>query len=254
MNISLPTFGDEVAPCFEAATHFSIHEILDKELISTKYLECNEDSALMKIKLMQSENIELIICNGIKKSTKEILEDSNIIVIDGLIGKVSEALQSFIHLNQITKNFKYQSIMDRSDTSLPEMKSIISDVFRQNGFEVYNGEQFAPFPVDLIAFIKCPVCNQKISSAICCGAHVFSPEKEIAEFYFVAFRNFDSLIYFHEGTPEVKRICRKYNIELLDPNRIGQINSGNNRDQKYIPIIKMPVKGHEKAFRKHLEA
>lgn len=253
MKIAIPMFEDEIAPCFGAAKHFSVNEILDKKVVSTEYLEIDESSALAKVKLMQSESVELIICSGIKKTIKEMLEDLSIIVIDGIIGHISDALQSFIHLNNITKNFKYQPSSERRSTSLPEMKSNIADFFRKNRFEVYNGEQFAPFPVDLIAFTQCPVCKQKISTAICCGAHTFLPEKEISEFYFAAFRNFDALIYVHENTPDVKRICSKYNIELLDPFLDRQHIDEKEKDGKYIPIIKMPVKDHEKAFKKQLE-
>ena len=209
MKIAVPMFEDEIAPCFEAAAHFSIYEILDKKIISTGYLDCIDDSPIAKVKLMQTQYVELIICSGIKKTTKEILEDFSIIVIDGIIGQISGALTSFIHLSIITNSFNYKTFKENFAKTLPEMKSNIADFFRKNSFEVYSGENFAPFPVDLIAFTRCPVCNQRISTAICIGAHTFSPEKEISEFYFVAFRNFDVLIYVHENTPEIKRICSK---------------------------------------------
>jgi predicted Fe-Mo cluster-binding NifX family protein len=249
MKIVVPMFKDEIAPCFEAALHFSMNEILNKEIVATEYLECREESAMARVKLMQAESAELIICNGIKKSTKAILEDYGIIVIEGILGQISEAITSFIHLNHITENFSYKPSREKPSTSLTEMKWNITEFFRKNQFEVYNGEQFAPFPVDLIAFIRCPICKQMISTAICCGAHTFLPEKEIAEFYFVAHQNFDALLYAHDSTPDVKKICSKYNIELLEPLQYLQHDDLNEPDDKYIPIIKMPVKGHEKAFR-----
>ena len=248
MKISMPVYHGEVAPCFEAAEQFNVYEIRPNNIELRKKLECRQESPLVRVRILKAENIELLICGGISNFYRDILESDGLIVISEVAGKTEEVLEDFLNLNHIMENFRFSNSPDRNGKPLNEVISWVSSLLKENSYKIMECVPQAVFPVDITAQIKCPVCGKNIRVAVCCGSHTYSSEKEIKELYFVASRNYDALFYIHKTTPNIKKLCKDYNIELLDPYVHFRLGADNTKMVSKIALIKNPVPGHERAF------
>jgi predicted Fe-Mo cluster-binding NifX family protein len=249
MKIAAPAFGDEVAPCFEAASRFEIFHIDNADEISHKAVSVQDNTFRARKRMLKTENAEVLICSGISSLNKDILEAEGVIVIDKITGNLDTAIDNFLNLKQIMDSFDWSSQDNKSSKPLNELISWIAELFRRNSFIVRSGSGETPFPVDLTVETKCRICGKRIRAAVCCGSHTHSAEKEIKELYFAAGKSFDALIYVHRKTPNVRRICSDYQIQLLDPNTYFNLQEEAGETASLgIPLLKEPVKGHEKCL------
>jgi len=248
MKISMPVYRGEVAPCFEAAEHFNVYEVRQKKVLLSKQVECGQESPMVRVRLLRNEQVEVLICGGVSNFYLDILEAEGLIVISPVAGKTEEVLEDFLNLNHIMENFRVSKSPDRCGKPLSEIISWVSSLLAENSYKIIERDTDAVFPVDISGRIDCPVCGKEIRIAVCCGSHTYSAEKEIKELYFVASGKYDALIYVHKTTPDVKKICTDYNIELLDPYVHFRSGTDNTNVNSRIPLIKNPVSGHERAF------
>jgi hypothetical protein len=173
-----------------------------------------------------------------------MLEAENRTVYKDVTGKIKMAIELFL------KGDIGRASKSRPEDQAPclfemgELVQITGEYFARNGYQVSDDE--FEFPVDLLATIKCPKCKKPIRVAICCGGHLFSWEKEIKELRSIS-DNFDAAVYVHAAQKPVARTCRNYKINLLDPWILENEEKG--KKSSPLPILRLPVKGHEKAYK-----
>jgi len=243
MIVAITIFKDEIAPCFEAAKRFQVLEIEDSRIISKKHLECRAKGPIARLRLLKEAEVDVVICNGIRSFYKDMLEAENRVVYKDVTGKIKKALDLFLS-GEISRAAK-----SRPEDQAPclfemgELVQMTGEYFARHGYEVSDDE--FEFPVDMLATIKCPKCKKPIRVAICCGGHLFSWEKEIRELRSIS-ENFDAAVYVHAAQKPVARACRDFKINLLDPWILE--NEEKKKKSSPLPILRLPVKGHEKAY------
>ena len=252
MKIAIPRFGQELAPCFEAATHFTIYLAQEQEVISSNVFVCHTDSPMERVRLLRQEKIDCLICSGISSFYKDIIKSEGRMVLDHVSGRVNEAIHSFLAGTLSVKERETDLAPPKRTINPVDLAAWTAKLFRENGYEIKIGSA-ETFPMDIVAEIICPLCGKSVKAAVCCGGHTYMMENEIREFYNAAGTNYDSKIYVHAAFPELEKLCEKYNIELLDPAEFKEHHYNKEYALKYIPILKKPVKGHEKAFRRTSE-
>ena len=247
--IAVPRFGAEIAPCFEAAVCFETYIVRKGRAVHTDSLTCGSESPVERVRLLREAGVHALICDGIQTFYRDMLKSEGIEVIDHVSGNIKEAAAS--HISDLSARGKALEEKRGNNTDatppLPELIDWARGYFSDNGYEVVEGNQFASFPVDLVAAVNCPLCGMPVKVAICCGGHTYLAEKEIREFYHVSGENFEAKVYVHTFSPGVEKICAEFGIELLDP---AQKESEANRlgARKSFPALSKPIKGHERAF------
>lgn len=245
MKIAVTIFKDEIAPCFEAAKRFQVLEIQDSRIVNEKYLECRARGPIARLRLLKEADIDVVICNGIRSFYKDMLEAENRKVFKDVTGKIKKAIDLYLK-GEIGRASKKVRPEDQAPCifEMGELVQMTGEYFARNGYEVSDEEY--DFPVDMLATIKCPKCKKPIRVAICCGGHLFSWEKEIKELRNIS-ENFDAAVYVHAAQKPVARTCRDYKINLLDPWVLENEEKG--KKNSPLPILRIPVKGHEKAYK-----
>lgn len=246
MIVAIPKFNDQIAPCFEVANTFLIAEINDDFVISKNLHNCEGCEGFGRLRFLNEKKVKVLICNGIKGFYKDILINSNITVIDKITLPIDKALADYC--NDKLKPQENQPEIYNIDMAIP-LDDIIcwaKDLFESNGYEIMQGEDIAPFPIDLVAEMKCPVCGKPVRVAICCGAHSYRVDRELSEFHRVSSANFNGKVYIHPAKPEITKLCAEYEIELIDP--FTEICEVQSLKSNAIPLFKRPVSGHEKAW------
>lgn len=243
MKIAIPQFKDEIAPRFDAAAHFSIYTIEGKHAISAAVILCAGGNGLDRVRRLRDESIDFLICGGINKKYKYILQAEGIVVISRVTGAVSGALKAFIagELSQSDESpiFRAEDV----SLSLADLVDWSMNLFKKCGYRVFPGEHYAPLPVDFIAEILCPICAKPIRVAVCCGMHLYRIDEEIRQFHYAAGSAFNAQIYIHSADPKVQKTCGEFGIQLLDP---GEYPASSPIDETAaLPIVKPPVAGHD---------
>lgn len=245
MLIAIPIFQKEIAPCFEVAGHFLIADVEGGEQVGTTSVSCEGDWGFNRARLLRRHAVNVLICNGIKGFYQDLLKALGLIVIKDINLTAKEALKKYLtgELKQSTAN----SELCRSsrDVHLEDLFCWTKNLFHSHGYRLYKESESAPFPIDLIAEIKCPVCRKPVRVGICCGAHSYSIERELAEFKRASSGDFHAQVYVHPAIPGLEERCLEFGIELLDP--LSEIHEQEAGDEKRIPLLKGTVSGHEKA-------
>ena len=246
MIIAIPRYDNIVAPCFEVAGTFLLAEIENGRTVSIKVEQCAGCEGFGRIRFLQDKNVKLLICNGIKNFYKDLLVTAGMTVIKDVSMPVEEALEKYTSGRLIEDEGQTPLYYVDSEIPVDDILCWTRDFFRANGYEVVSGEDIAPFPIDLVARLTCPLCGKPIRVAICCGAHSYRVDQEILAFHRAAVTDFHAQVYVHPSLPDLKKHCEEFGIELLDP-----LDESFERTADYhIPILKKPVSGHEQAFGK----
>jgi predicted Fe-Mo cluster-binding NifX family protein len=245
-KVAIPGFQGEVAPRFESAEKFMIVTIADGAPESSEVLSCVGCEGFGRVRLLESEQVEVLICSGIKSFYRGLLESLGITVLENVSMTLEQALSDYLAGN-ITAE-PVSETLDLADFEIPHEDLLCwsRDLFRSNGYQVTDTAGKARFPIDLIATIECPVCHKPIRTAICCGAHTYRADQEIREFHHATVAAFHARVYVHVGSRAVCDGCRAYGIQLIDPN-----DDEFERDPRQIgpvPLLRNPVAGHERAF------
>ena len=246
MIVAIPKYDDIVAPCFEVAGTFLIAEIENGRTESITIEKCSGCEGFGRIRFLQDRNVKLLICNGIKNFYKDLLVIAGMTVIKDISMPVEEALQMYTSGRLIAEKLQTPLYHIDSDIPLDDIICWTRDLFKAKGYEVIPGEDVAPFPIDLVARMTCPVCGKPIRVAICCGAHSYRMDQEIMTFHRASVADFHAQVYVHPSLPDLKKHCEEFGIELLDPLEESFDKTCDNN----IPILKNPISGHEQAFGK----
>jgi hypothetical protein len=198
------------------------------------------------VRLLQKYDINVLICNGIKNFYRELLESAGLTVIDNISVDVDKALRMYID-GKIKPRDRENNI-DEITCEIPHEDLVCweKELFESHGYEVKKMDEESMFPVDLVAAINCPICRKSIKVAVCCGAHTYRADQEIREFHHRAASRFEARVYVYPGNPGVKKRCREYDIQLIDPD-----SETANLDRKTagrIPLLEYALPGHKKAF------
>ena len=217
MIVAIPQYNDEIAPCFEAARVFLISTLADGQVVESRLQECTGGADLDRVSLIRKSNVNTLICNGIKGYYRGMLQAAGVIVISDITCPVGEALEQYVagkllpHLEKITPSDYGCGI------ALDDLICWTRDLLESNGYEVTCPGSSASFPIDLEARIACPVCGRKMRVAVCCGVHMYRPDREIQQFHLACGSNYHARLYVHRATPEMVEICGEYGIDILDP-------------------------------------
>ena len=244
MKIAIPELDDKIAPCFEAAKQFEIFSIKKGKIISSKIIDCHATDDIMRIRLLRLHEIQTLICNGIKNFFRDQLLAYGINVIPNINEPINKTLDLFLSGQLVSDN----TIL-KSENNIVSHESLVKwakELFESHGYEVSPCHGEDTYLIDLIARLKCPLCKKNIEVAICCGAQTYRADQEIREFHHHARTHYNAFVYVYLTNPQLEKSCSEYGINFLSP-EINQLGTKEKLKSK-IPILKIPIEGHEKAF------
>jgi hypothetical protein len=120
------------------------------------------------------------------------------------------------------------------------------------GWQVKPADPNAPFAVDLVGSIRCPVCHRPIRAAVCCGAHIYRCDREIREFHDATVNDFHVRLYIHPATSRLTECCRSFGIQLIDPHSYP-VDVPESNARRLSPIA-VAVAGHDRLEPVEIEA
>lgn len=243
MIVAIPTFDGFVAPCFEAARTFVLARVESASIVAKEIVECSGCEGFGRVQLLRERQVTVLICSGIKAFYRDLLRASGVAVVLNIAGDIETALNDFVAGKSPVGPPKESPVALDDDAPLADLVCWSKDLFATNGYTVVPGDDRAPFPIDLVAEIACPRCGRPVRVAICCGAHMYRTDREIQLLHQVG-HDFHACVYVRTGDPEIERLCRRYGIELIDPD--GETKP-RRRSAKRIPVLLGAVRDHEEA-------
>jgi predicted Fe-Mo cluster-binding NifX family protein len=245
MLVAIPKMKDAVAPCFEVTRSFVLARIENGEVISQRILECTGCEGFGRIQTLRDARAQVLVCNGIKAFYRDLLEALGIRVYARVSAGIDQAIAMYAR-SDIPGDENAENYMVRSrPLPLEDLICWTRELFSSHGYRVQDGEDLAPFPVDLVAQIECPLCHKPVRIAICCGVHSFRSSEDIRKFHQVTSTDYNTRVFVHPEEPRVKKLCDEYDIELLDPGEKFACRDYPVSDR--LPVLQKPVAGHEKA-------
>jgi predicted Fe-Mo cluster-binding NifX family protein len=246
MIIAAPKYGKMIAPCFETATDFLITVVEDNKVILTRQAACTGCKGFSRVNLLSENRVNVLICSGIKAFYQNLLLASDITVVSSVNLEAEKAVELFL-AGDLSLIEVHDDEISEPLIPLDDLVCRSKDIFSAKGFRVRTGIDDMPFPIDFLAEIDCPVCGKSILLAVCCGVHAYKAEYELREFDRVSrTREFHSRVYVHPHSESIEALCRDLGIEFMDPfdDRLERESSRS----KAIPLLKIPIIGHEMAF------
>ncbi len=245
VKISVTCFGEEVAPCFSHARRFRVWEIGYDESMEYRELKVEESGSLARIRTVLKNSIDVLICNGIQEQSRRLLESNGCVVIDGVLGTVSDALFGYLAGRIRPRSTMNEEDMIGIQQFTADLVSWTHDLFSDLGWNVEPVIEAEPFLIDLVAKRTCKICGKPVRVAVCCGAHTYRIENEIREFRRRTMVGYNARVYVYHAMPQVIRYCRDFEIELLDP--AGFVASQDSRSGvSTLPPLTGIIDGHEK--------
>ena len=245
-RIAMPILDESIAPCFEVARLFMISEIGNGRETLTKVENCAGCEGFGRVRFLQENHVDVLICNGIKSFYRDLLIASGIKVISDVNLPSNEALNRYASKNlQATKNTPACATF-HGNIPHEDLVCWAKDLFGSHGYKVTALDSHASSLVDFIAEMKCPLCSKSVRVAVCCGAHSYNYSQELKHFHYSTSSNYHARVYVYSATEELSQSCREYDIELIDPES-EDILPGNEAGNRF-PILRNPIEGHEKAF------
>jgi predicted Fe-Mo cluster-binding NifX family protein len=246
MNVAIPILRNQIAPCFEAAKRFEIHNVKNKKIISSKTINCEASEGFMRVRLLRLYEVQTLICSGIKNFYRDQLIAMGISVIPNINQPIAAVLDLFLRgklkSSERTKfNSETTAIVSHDD-----LVKWADELFRGHGYSVTFCPDEDSYLIDLIAKMNCPVCCRQIKVAVCCGAQIYKAEQEIKEFHHNTKSQFNARVYVYLMNPQLEKSCSDYGIEFLSPE--SEVKYPVKKINPVIPILQRPIEGHEKAF------
>jgi predicted Fe-Mo cluster-binding NifX family protein len=246
MNVAIPKLNKFVAPCFEAAKCIEIFDVRNGIISSSKLIQCSASDAVFRTKLFQLYEIQTLICNGIKNFYLDQLKSAGVQVIPKINDTVENAINLFLRGKLIESSNSEQNTEIEELISHDDLVKWAENLFIQNGYSVFPCSDHESLLIDLIAKIKCPICSRELKVAICCGAQTYRADQEIREFHHLAKTQYDARVYVYKKNPRLQKCCYEYGIEFLSPDISEPAECS--IKSSVIPILRIPIEGHEKAF------
>jgi predicted Fe-Mo cluster-binding NifX family protein len=245
-NVAMPILDEALAPCFEVARYFMICDISNPDEITTSIEKCSGCEGFGRVRFLQDNNVSILICNGIKSFYRDMLIAAGIKVVSNICLPAKEALNSLLASKL---NYDESTVVQGPVLSPIPRDDLICwarDLFDSNGYRISTADKHFHSLIDFVAEINCPACGKPIRVAVCCGAHTYSYSQEIKHFHFLTSSNYQARVYIYTSNSELIQTCREYNVELIDPESDEILPSKQSTGK--IPILREPIKGHEKAF------
>lgn len=247
MKIAIPTFGNDIAPWFDVASHIAIYRIEGEQPILEEVFVCSSPHAVDRVRKINQEKVNVLICSGISNKYKHMLQSSGVTVINHITGSVEQALIAFNNGELCGSNDEPIFHAIQPNRSLADLVEWTRKLFSANGYYVVPGFEQASFPIDLVSEMKCSKCGQPVRIAICCGMHAYRVDQEIREFHHAAGGVFDVEVYVHAASLEVERMCSDFSIQLMDPGEYGTADAVTERTSAF-PLLKVSPQGHSGCF------
>jgi predicted Fe-Mo cluster-binding NifX family protein len=244
-KVAVPQLDDAVAPRFEAARHFLIAETDSGGVTRTQVITCEAPDGYRRVRMLQIHRVSVLICNGIKSSYRDVLVASGVKVITQYSGSAAAGLEEFL-AGKIRPEECYS---DENAELYPvphaDLVERAKGLFGGNGYKVAPGPGDDSSLIDLIAEMLCPVCGKPVRVAICCGAHTYRADQEIAQFHQATLSGYHARVYVSPIQPAIWQCCREYGIEPLDPDQPAELRAAESGGA--IPLLSGPVISHERA-------
>lgn len=245
-RIAIPKFKDSVAPCFETASYFLIHDTGKEEEMASQIINCTGCEGYGRIRFLQEQEIDVLICNGLKAFYFDLLRSADVTVFDNVSMEVEQALRMYLQgeLNPRTDDSDIRELS--CEIPHEDLVCWAKELFVSHGYSISTEEEETPFPIDFAAEMLCPVCGKPVKAAVCCGAHAYRADHEIREFHYSTPSIYQAKVYVLPANPKVEECCREYGIQFIDPD--SELFHRDRRADQSIPLLKKPVAGHERVF------
>ena len=244
-KVAVPQLDDAVAPRFEAARHFLVAEVESGQVVCSQVVTCDGPDGYRRVRMLQIHRVSVLICSGIKSSYRDVLVASGVKVISQYSGTVERALEEF----SAGSIRQAQCFADETAELCPvphaDLLERAKALFGKNGYNVAPGPGDESSLIDLVAEMLCPVCGKPVRVAICCGAHTYRADQEIAQFHQATLSGYHARVYVSPIQPAIWQCCREYGIEPLDPDQPAELRAAESRGA--IPLLSGPVISHERA-------
>jgi predicted Fe-Mo cluster-binding NifX family protein len=244
-KVAIPIFDSDVAPCFEVAQYFVIAEVTDGKQTSKTIMGCEGCEGYGRVKFLINNNINVLICNGIKLFYRDLLNISGLEVFSNVANSIENALDDYLSGKLIQEGYSADTVDLSPEIPHEDLVCWARELFEINGYVVSPRPDYLPLPIDLVAEIACPICNKPVKVGICCGAHTYRTAHELKEFHYIAPNEFQAKVYVYPFNPGIYQACSEYGIELIDPNSEDDYLFKPIRDK--IPVLRNPISGHERA-------
>lgn len=246
LKVAIPIHGDSVAPCFEVARRFLFGEIEDRKVLARTVVSCASCETYKRVQLLQLHSVHVLLCNGINRTYRNMLEGSGIRVIANISQAPDSALRRFAR-GEIALDTDIP-LCASPPVQIP-LEALICwarDLFEGHGYNVSDGPGGDSYLIDLVAIKSCPVCGRVVRIAICCGAHTYSIDKEIQEFYRLSMHDYSARVLVIPSDSSIVSRCREYGIEVIDPDAVDAETAP--PAAAAFPLLRHPVAGHEKVY------
>jgi predicted Fe-Mo cluster-binding NifX family protein len=95
-RIAIPIFKSRVSPVFDTCTRLSLIEFEDDRVITRKEFDLDNFSLQERLRVLEKNDVVVIICGGISDVFHATLSHSNIQLITGICGNVDEIIRAYI--------------------------------------------------------------------------------------------------------------------------------------------------------------
>lgn len=243
-RIAIPMFHDNVAPRFETAELFFICVVANDKQVDSEIASCEGCAGIGRVKLLQDNGVQVLICNGIKNFYRDMLVSQSIEVIDKVSLPVNEAVQHFISGRKAGTIRAQDKTPPACDIPHDDMVCWARELFETQGYQINKSAVAGNMPIDLVASFVCPICGKLIQVAICCGAQLYRTDIEIRAFHHALSSQYNAAVYVHPKASTIEETCSLYGIQFLDP--YSEPGDSVITAKNEIPILVGPIKGHEK--------
>lgn len=243
-KVAIPQLGHKVAPRFEVARRMLIASIDNGKVTNSKIIDCGEADGYRRVRLLRIHRVSALLCNGINASFKDILVASGLLVIPQCRGEINQLFEDYIQGTLSSEDQIPAPAVVSADILHEDLIELARSLFETSNYRVMPGPGQESFLIDLIAEIDCPVCRLPVRVAICCGAHTYRADQEIAEFHHATRSGYHARVYFCPRQPSLWKCCEEYGIEAIDA--YSESTPERQPQSARIPLLTGPIEGHER--------
>lgn len=243
-KIAIPKFKDLVAPRFETASVILICTVAVGKVTDTTVIDIRGCEGFARARAVCDAGATVLICNGIKNFYRNLLDAEGVDVISGVELPIKQAIAEYA-----AGNISVREPVEVDASGIIPHDDLVCwarDLFESSGYRVRDVAESASFPIDMIAETVCPVCGRPVGVAVCCGAHIYRTDLEIQEFHHAEASDIHAKVFIYPSEETIKKYCSACGIQLIDPN-LEDFGEEQTRISA-IPLLKGPVRGHERAF------
>jgi predicted Fe-Mo cluster-binding NifX family protein len=95
-RIAIPIFKSRVSPVFDTCTRLSLIDFEDDRIVMRKEFDLDKFSLQERLRVLENNDVTVIICGGISDVFDTILSNSNIRLISGICGDVDEIISAYV--------------------------------------------------------------------------------------------------------------------------------------------------------------